>query len=235
MVKSLLKKIAAFPSAETYDQAKAYSLMRGLRPQFDAAKRLPSREAVWDEAIARLGPDEPILYLEFGVYQGYSIKYFSERLRHPDTRFYGFDSFEGLPERWGDISKGTFTTAGSMPAISDPRVSFVKGWFQNTLPGFLATPGILDPARGSPKHVFVHLDADLYSSTLFVMAMLWRHLPGYYFCFDEFMGHELRALTDFTQAFPAEVSVYAYDVIANYPGRMFGSIKHSMPASSDAA
>lgn len=232
MVKSLLKKIAALPSAETYDQAKAYSLMRGMQSEFRAAKCMPSREAVWDEAIARLDSSEPILYLEFGVYQGYSIRYFAERLKHPQTRLFGFDSFEGLPQRWGEHAKGTFTTGGTMPVIDDARVQFVKGWFQDSLPRFLSQVGPIDQKW---RRVFVHFDADLYSSTLFVMATLWQHLPSYYFCFDEFMGHELRAFTDFTQAFPSTISVHAYDLIAKYPGRMLGSIARTPSAPSDPA
>jgi hypothetical protein len=36
-----------------------------------------------------------------------------------------------------------------------------------------------------------HFDADLYSSTLFLLSSLWLHLPEYFFIFDEFIGHGL--------------------------------------------
>ena len=77
-------------------------------------------------------------FLEFGVYTGHSIRFWSEMNRDPQSRFIGFDSFEGLPEDWlGNYTKGTFDVGGAVPQIEDERVSFVKGWYQNTLPGFL--------------------------------------------------------------------------------------------------
>ena len=35
---------------------------------------------------------------------------------------------------------GAFSNRGVPPAIADDRVSFVKGWFQNTVPGYLDRP-----------------------------------------------------------------------------------------------
>ena len=47
-------------------------------------------------------------YLEFGVYSGTSIRFFSKYLKKNDI--YGFDSFEGLKEHWfgTTVTKGTF-------------------------------------------------------------------------------------------------------------------------------
>src|SRR5262249_40230941 len=144
-----------------------------------------------------------VLYLEFGVFEGYSIRYFAERLRNPQSRFIGFDSFEGLPEVWGRKQVGTFSTRGSVPAIDDPRVSFVQGWFHDTLPGFV-TPGRFD-------RVLVHMDADLFSSTLFVLAQLWHKFAAVDVVFDEFMGDECRALYSFAKAFPCDLTFLAHD------------------------
>jgi hypothetical protein len=225
VIRSLLKSIASLPSPEAYDRAKTYSIFRGLQPQVRAAKRLRSREAVWDEAIHRLGHDQPVLYLEFGVYQGYSIRYFAQRLTHPETRLFGFDSFEGLPEQWGAYGKGTFSTGGSAPQTDDPRVQFVKGWFQDTVPRFLAAQPLVEAAGRRSLRVFVHFDADLYSSTLFLLTTLRQYVSEYDFCFDEFMGHELRALSDFAQAYPSRISFFAYDQVVGYPGRMLGRLE----------
>lgn len=39
-----------------------------------------------------------MLYLEFGVYKGESLRYWARELKHPDSKLHGFDSFEGLPK-----------------------------------------------------------------------------------------------------------------------------------------
>jgi len=45
--------------------------------------------------------DKKVLYMEFGVAYGASIRYWSRELKNPTSVFHGFDSFEGLPEtRW---------------------------------------------------------------------------------------------------------------------------------------
>jgi hypothetical protein len=68
--------------------------------------RKPAREvaendlpALYDVAAGVIG-NVPLLYLEFGVFQGRSIGRMAERFPHPAARFVGFDSFEGLPEDW---------------------------------------------------------------------------------------------------------------------------------------
>src|SRR6266545_4942707 len=80
----------------------------------------------------------PIDYLEFGVYEGVSIRYFAERHRDPESRFVGFDTFSGLPENWREFGPGHFDVNGRVPSIKDSRVSFVPGLFQDTLPTFLS-------------------------------------------------------------------------------------------------
>jgi hypothetical protein len=42
--------------------------------------------------------DQDVLYLEFGVFRGDSIRYWSRRLKNPRAKLHGFDSFEGLPK-----------------------------------------------------------------------------------------------------------------------------------------
>lgn len=222
LVRQLLKGIASRINPEIYERALAHAQYRKLKAELAGARLCSSRESVWDVAIAELGSDAPVRYLEFGVFHGYSIGYFAGKMCNPEARFCGFDSFEGLPESWTSYDRGKFSTGGALPRVDDLRISFVKGWFQNTVPGFLDSDERWRTPQGP---VMVHFDADLYSSTLFLLTSLWHWVPNYYFLFDEFMGHELRAWCAFREAFPVSATIVAYDLQDGFPCRVFGSMK----------
>ena len=77
-------------------------LGRWMRSQgFDVPVRCPLRDGVF-EVAARKVRDARVLYLEFGVYQGASMRWWSAALNNPGSRLHGFDSFEGLPEAFDD-------------------------------------------------------------------------------------------------------------------------------------
>lgn len=145
----------------------------------------------------------PIDYLEFGVARGRWFRWWVEHNTDPDSTFVGFDTFTGLPEAWGGYGQGAFSTGGETPDIDDSRVSFEAGLFQDTLGPFLE--------RTEPRNrMVVHLDADLYSSTLFVLTSLAPRLkPGDVLLFDEFgvPMHEYRAFMDFLSAYPFDYEV----------------------------
>jgi hypothetical protein len=138
--------------------------------------------AVHDKAVK----NRPIDYLEFGVFQGESMRQWTAINTNPKSRFYGFDSFEGLPEDWsaGQKRKGSFTTDGRMPVLDDPRVQFVKGWFNKTLVPFLTT--------FTPENMLVlHMDADLFTSTLYVLMTLDPIIKrGTVLVFDDFNAED---------------------------------------------
>jgi hypothetical protein len=151
------------------------------------------------DLIAKVGNligDGEVLYMEFGVYRGESIKQWSQLLKNSASRLHGFDSFEGLPEEWDDhsaaaLKKGHFSTQGKVPEIADSRVEFFKGWFENTLSTyeFVESPTLV-----------IFLDADLYSSTSHVLRTLRPHIKvGTIIYFDEFWDphHEMKAFEEF--------------------------------------
>jgi len=139
----------------------------------------------------------PIDFLEFGVFRGDSLRKWCNINKSPQSRFFGFDSFQGLPEDWIEgWPKGTFDTDGKTPDIDDSRVQFVVGWFQNSLPPFLGSY--------TPKNqIIVHSDCDLYSSTLYCLTAINNLLArGTIIIFDDFYDpiHEYRALADYSSA-----------------------------------
>jgi hypothetical protein len=140
----------------------------------------------------------PVDFLEFGVFEGDSLRTWCSLNVDPETRIFGFDSFEGLPETWNTRRpKGAFDLGGRPPVVEDSRAELVVGWFQKTLPGFVKTFVARHP-------LVVHIDCDLYSSTLFCLSTLDSVMPpGTTVIFDEFSDvlHEYRALIDFCSAF----------------------------------
>jgi hypothetical protein len=179
---------------------------------------LRARDQLYDFAARTIG-SAPIRYLEFGVAGGKSMRSMTKRFAHPDARFFGFDCFEGIPEAWKDKPPGTFSMQGRLPVMADKRVSLVKGYFQDTLPEFIST--FECPATGP---VLVHYDADLYSSTLFILSTLWQRVSEYYFLFDEFVSDEIIALHDFMQAYPVDVE-FLCRTDADLPPQIFGKLR----------
>jgi predicted O-methyltransferase YrrM len=132
------------------------------------------------------------LYLEFGVATGSTLRIIAETA--PAGSLYGFDCFDGLPEHWrAGFDAGMFAQE-QLPDV--PGAELVVGLFDDTLPGFLDnTPGPV---------AFLHLDADLYSSTRTVLEALAPRLQkGTVIVFDEYFNfpgweeHEHRAWTEF--------------------------------------
>jgi hypothetical protein len=139
------------------------------------------------------------LFLEFGVYKGASINRLAA-LR-PGLRFYGFDSFCGLPERWTiGAPKGAFTLNGRLPPVRS-NVELIAGPFETALPAFIA-------AHKGRSIAFMHIDCDLYSSTKFVLSAVRELMAeGTIIVFDEFFNFpnwqrsgEYQAFAEFAQA-----------------------------------
>lgn len=158
---------------------------------------LNDRFDLYNHLFSKVLHGGPIAYLEFGVYKGETIKYWSTIDANPKSLFFGFDTFSGLPETWLNYEKGSFDTNGEMPDIKDNRISFIKGMFQDVLPPFLEK-------QKMTSTLVLHMDADLYSSTLNVLTRCNDIiLPGTVVIFDEFSAliHEFKALEDYCSAY----------------------------------
>ena len=141
--------------------------------------------------------DADINYLEFGVADGHSFNWWMKENNKPGSRFYGFDTFTGLPEDFGPYKKGTFDTRNNIPSIKDERGKFLQGLFQQTLPGFLRS-------FDNTRRTIVMLDADLYTATLFTLTSLAPFLKkDDIIFFDEFVvpTHEFMAYCHFIDSY----------------------------------
>ena len=154
------------------------------------------RYDLYNYLIEKEGLNSPINYLEFGVASGQSFNWWMSKNDNDESRFYGFDTFTGLPEDFGPYKKGTFNT-NSIPAIKDSRGRFFQGLFQQTLPGFLTT-------FDNTKKTVVMMDADLYTATFFVLSSLAPFLKkDDIILFDEFAvpTHEFMAFQQFIDCY----------------------------------
>jgi hypothetical protein len=212
-MRTLLKKLSSKISIDTYQRLLAFSI---LKNEFDAIKscqKYDKREALWDAVINSYGGvNTKITFVEFGVHEGYSINYFSSKNTQRESVFTGLDSFEGLPEDWGTMKKGSFDMNGKIPNSSDSRVNFIKGWFQDSwinLENQLSNTQL--------ENLIVHYDADLYSSTLFALSKIDTLKTPYIAIFDEFTGHESRALYNYCQAYNCKIEFLGQTIVNNFP------------------
>ncbi len=159
----------------------------------DYSKRYKLYQAVSDEFNLK---DEAIIFIEFGVSGGHSFRWWLNENSNVQSHFIGFDTFEGLPENWGTFTRGDM--AAAIPDFSDKRSEMVKGLFQDTLHEYFHAN---KPDPGKRK--IIHLDADLFSSTLFALASISGLLnKGDILFFDEFNvpDHEYYAFRIFTES-----------------------------------
>ena len=153
--------------------------------------------------------NKPVYFLEFGVAHGDSILRWAEINDNDSSVFFGFDTFEGLPEPFDRIRYtdpvGQFSAEGNFPKTDDVRVEFIKGLFQDTLTDFLSN-------YQPQNRLIIHNDSDLYTSSLFILTSLNSILrPGTILIFDEFFcsSHEFQAFYDYVASYRKSFSVLA--------------------------
>lgn len=132
--------------------------------------------------------------IECGVFRGQTIRWLARNFA--GKIIHGFDSFEGLPEDWTYMPKGSFDIKGVMPKVPD-SVRLYKGWFEDTLPKWV------EEHKSTPISL-LRVDCDIYSSTKTVLSALKPLIvSGTWILFDELFGyrgweqHEYKALQEF--------------------------------------
>ena len=118
-------------------------------------------------------------FLEFGVYRGESMLNFYDiyNKNNINSIFYGFDSWEGLPQELIDPHNPTgwrpekFSTNGYVNPnlLNKPNVYLIDGWFSDTLTEELAQ------TLGKKSVGLVHMDCDIYTSTIQCLEFLVKY------------------------------------------------------------
>jgi hypothetical protein len=157
---------------------------------------LSARRALWRYALSFV-EDSARPWAEFGVGPGETLDWFAWHKPAANV-LYGFDSFAGIPEPWLGQPAGQWRSARYESDRSD--VVIVDGMFADSL----ARPDVQE--RLGEALGFVHVDCDLYSSTIAVLEGIRRQLvAGTVIVFDEFSGfptwrrEEGGAFLDFTK------------------------------------
>jgi O-methyltransferase len=154
-------------------------------------------------------------YMEFGCFGAYSMRMAWSAFGHFGWSFYGFDSFEGLPEIaeidkqeiWakGKLAMGEaeFRRLATFTGLPESRLRTVKGFYGDSL-----TPALAGTIPD--KAAVIYIDCDLYVSTVDVLKWIPQFLqPGTFVVFDDwdaFLGDpdkgERRAWREFLETNP---------------------------------
>ena len=168
-------------------------------------------------------------YFEFGVMSCGTFNRVIEWTANSECKFYGFDTFDGLPEPWVRIRKdgslwtgrdvGDLKSVGA-PAVYDSRALLFKGLFQDTLPEALgrAFPNGRKPTRS----LVLNIDSDLYSSALYALTSMHLLLrSGDFIYFDEFFDplNEFSAFNDYIRSY--NTKAWFVPVARAYDGMLF--------------
>ena len=120
-------------------------------------------------------------WCEFGVRAGRSLNWMIDE--YPEQVIHAFDSWQGLPEEWNH-GTGKVADMSCNPPVVPRHIQLHKGWFKNTVPTW--------KENNKGPVAFLHMDADIYSSTKEVLTLLNdRIVPGTVITFDEFCNFRL--------------------------------------------
>ena len=120
-------------------------------------------------------------WCEFGVREGRSLGWLIDQ--YPQQIIHAFDSWQGLPEDWNH-GTGKVADMSCEPPEVPKHIELHKGWFKDTLPNW--------KQQYKGPIAFLHMDADIYSSTKEVLMTLNDQIvSGTVITFDEFCNFRL--------------------------------------------
>lgn len=120
-------------------------------------------------------------WCEFGVRAGRSLNWLIDE--YPTQVIHAFDSWQGLPQEW-DHGTGEVADMSCDPPTVPDHIQLHKGWFKDTVP--------LWKQKNTGPIAFLHMDADIYSSTKEVLTSLNKQIvAGTIITFDEFCNFRL--------------------------------------------
>ena len=167
--------------------------------------------------VAGAGGAIPPVYFEFGCHSG---RTFSAAVRAAkflniqNTQFYAFDSFEGLPptnpEEDGYFRTGAFATSRSAFLRIVKQRTGLRLEPDHVVQGFYSDSLTAELQRRMPKVGVVHIDVDLYSSTVHLLEFIKPLIVvGSVLIFDDWYAFppgvdkgEVRAMKEFCEANP---------------------------------
>lgn len=154
---------------------------------------------------------QPGAFAEFGVYRGGTARMLARAF--PDRTIHLFDTFAGMPQtdpRHDGHAAGDFADT-SLDAVSAslgdcPNVRFHPGFF----------PDSTADVAADERFAFVHVDVDIYRSTLDALTFFYpRLMPGGIMVFDDWRRHN-------TQGVEAALTAF----LADKPERIYVSARH---------
>jgi O-methyltransferase len=188
-LKLVLRKTSLLPTF--------YHIVNRVRPSFSSLH--PDNLGAIIQAMQEAPRGD---YYEFGVYKGFSFWFATQiatALKRTDMRFFGFDSFDGLPKPKGvdtlpDASGNTFARGCFCAGLELVRsyltqyradmekVQLIPGFFSDVLNPSLVTQYNMQPAS------VVLIDCDMYQSTRDVLVFLPNILQvGSIVLFDDWL------------------------------------------------
>lgn len=189
---------AQFPLLGFYKDAETVRLIRSIYAETKCLVQPFEAHLIY--SLARMQAGLQGSMAEVGTYEGATAKLICTAKQN--RRFFGFDTFEGLPETQAhDTSHGqTFFRKNKYTAGYEHVQAYLSGFT-----GVQLVKGLF-PASGkcveNERFSFVHLDMDLYQGTKDALEFFWPRLVehGLVVIHDSHTGGVSQAIREFTTA-----------------------------------